>query len=282
MSTTWVQLLGSPFQIKFSDIRGVTTRLLDAGAGVPLICLHGIGGHLEAYSRNIRSHATHFRVLAPDFIGHGFSDKPDFPYEITTYAEHILDLMDSFGLPKANFSGASLGGWVAAWIAAKFPSKVNKLVLNTAGGFDIDQSVMERIKSLSMEAVTNPTRESVRKRLELIMADAASVTEELVEIRYQIYSQSGMVRTMENIMCIENIEIRRRNLLAPQLLKGITAPTFVIWTTRDPIFPVEVGRRFTECIPNSRLVVIEDCGHWPQFEKAAEFNRLQLEFLLSG
>jgi len=280
MSTTWLQLLDRPFQIRFAQARGVTTRILDAGTGAPLIFLHGMGGHLEAYSRNVRSHAVHFRVLAPDFIGHGFSDKPDLAYEIPAYSGHILDLMDSMGLDKANFSGASLGGWVAAWIAARFPERVNKLVLNTAGGFDIDQSVMERIKRLSMESVTNPTRDSVKKRLELIMAHPQSVTEELVDIRFQIYSQPGMMRTMENIMCLESKEVRLRNLLAPELLRKITAPTLVIWTTKDPIFPVEVGRRFTQYIPDCRFALMEDCGHWPQFEKADEFNRVHLEFLL--
>jgi 2-hydroxy-6-oxonona-2,4-dienedioate hydrolase len=280
MSTTWLQLLDCPFQVRFPQARGVTTRILDAGTGAPLMFLHGMGGHLEAYSRNVRSHAAHFRVLAPDFIGHGFSDKPDLAYEIPAYAGHILDLMDSMGLDKANFSGASLGGWVAAWIAARFPERVNKLVLNTAGGFDIDQSVMERIKRLSMESVTNPTRDSVKKRLELIMAHPQSVTEELVDIRFQIYSQPGMIHTMENIMCLESMEVRRRNLLAPELLRKITASTLVIWTTNDPIFPVEVGRRFTQYIPDCRFALMEDCGHWPQFEKADEFNRVHLEFLL--
>jgi len=280
MNTTWLQLFDCPFQIRFADVKGRTTRVLDAGTGTPLIFLHGIGGHLEAYSRNVRSHAAHFRVIAPDFIGHGFSAKPDLEYEIPAYARHILDLMDSMALQKAHLSGASLGGWVAAWIAANCPERVNKLVLNTAAGFDIDQHVMERIKRLSMEAVTNPTRDSVRKRLELIMANANSVTDELVEIRYRIYSQPGMVRTTENVMCLENMEVRQRNVLAPELLRKIKAPTLVIWTTNDPIFPVEVGRRFTQYIPNSQFALMEDCGHWPQFEKAEEFNRIQLEFLL--
>lgn len=280
MSTTWLQLWRSPFQVRFVEAKGVVTRILDAGTGVPLIFLHGIGGHLEAYSRNITSHAEHFRVLAPDLIGHGYSDKPDLAYEIPVYVEHILQLMDALGVKKANFSGASLGGWVAAWIAAKSPERVDKLVLNTAGGFESDPRVMERIKKLSMDAVNNPTRESVRKRIELIMADPRSVTDELVEMRYQIYTQPGMVRVMENVMCLENMEVRRRNLLTPELLRKITARTLVIWTTHDPIFPLEIGRKFTEYIPNSRFAVIERCGHWPQFENPEEFNKIQLEFLL--
>lgn len=279
MASVWVELLGLPFAQTYYDAAGVRTRCLEAGQGEALILLHGTGGHAETYVRNLAAHAPYFRTLAIDMIGHGFTDKPDRPYTIPVYVRHVLDFMDAAGIEKAHFSGESLGGWVAAWLASAYPQRVGKLVLNTAGGLVADPQVMERIRTLSRAAVDNPTREAVRKRLEFLMYDPATVTDELVEIRYRIYSQPEMRRAMENILCLQEMDTRTQNLFTPEQLRRITAPTLVLWTTHDPTAPPEVGRRFCDYIPDARFHVMEKCGHWPQFENAAEFNRLHLEFL---
>jgi 2-hydroxy-6-oxonona-2,4-dienedioate hydrolase len=281
MSTIWLDLLGGSVDVNFHDAGGIRTRTLEAGEGTPLIFLHGTGGHLEAYSKNILPHAEHLRVFAFDMIGHGFSSKPDMKYEIPVYVDHIIKFMDALGIEKAHISGESLGGWVAAWLAIYHPERVDKLVLNTAGGLGSNPEVMERLKRLSLAAVTDPTRESVRKRLEWLMYDPKSVTDELVELRYQIYLQPGMIRAMENILCLQEMEIRTPLILTPEMLQKITAPTLVVWTTHDPSYPAEVGRKFVDYIPDSRFVLMEECGHWPQFEQPDTFNRLHLEFLIS-
>jgi 2-hydroxy-6-oxonona-2,4-dienedioate hydrolase len=281
MATVWVELLGLSFAQTYYHAAGVCTRCLEAGQGEALILLHGTGGHAETYVRNLAAHAPYFRTLAIDMIGHGFTDKPNRPYTIPVYVQHVLDFMDAAGIEKAHFSGESLGGWVAAWLASEHPQRVGKLVLNTAGGLIADPQVMERIRTLSRAAVDNPAREAVRKRLEFLMYDPATVTDELVEIRYRVYTQPEMRQAMENILCLQEMETRKQNLFTPEQLRRITAPTLVVWTTHDPTAPPEVGRRFCEYIPNSRFHVMEHCGHWPQFESAEEFNRLHLEFLRS-
>lgn len=281
MYSAWVYVLGLPFVQKYYMAGGVKTRCLEAGAGEPLILLHGTGGHAETYIRNLAAHAPHFRTLAIDMIGHGFSNNPNIPYTIPVYVKHVLDFMDTAGIQKAHFSGESLGGWVAAWLASEHPQRVNKLVLNTAGGLVANPEVMERIRTLSRAAVNNPTRETVRKRLEFLMYDPATVTDELVEIRYRVYTQPDMRQGMENILCLQEMEIRQKNMFTPAQLKRITAPTLVLWTTHDPTAPPEVGKKFCDYIPDSRFHVMEKCGHWPQFESADEFNRLHLEFLLA-
>jgi len=138
---------------------------------------------------------------------------------------------------------------------------------------------MERIRNVSRAAVANPSRETARKRLEFAIFDPAMVTDELVEIRYRIYTQPGFRQAMENILCVQEMETRLKNVLTPERLQRIIAPTLVLWTTHDPTAPPSVGRKFCEYIANSRFVMMENCGHWPQFEKPEEFNRLQIEFL---
>ena len=212
--------------------------------------------------------------------GHGFTDKPDRNYEIIDYVEHLRDVIDAIGVEKAHISGESLGGWVAARFAALYPQRVDRLVLNTAGGMIADPRVMERLKTLSLAAVRSPDREATRKRLEFLMLDPTIVTEDLVEARFACFQRPGMVEAMERIMCLQDMDVRQRNMLRPEELGRIAAETLVLWTTHDPTASVEVGRRMSEQVKGSRFVVMENCGHWPQYEDPDTFNRIHLDFLL--
>jgi 2-hydroxy-6-oxonona-2,4-dienedioate hydrolase len=277
----WTDLAQGEFSLGYLNANGIRTRCLSAGRidSPPLLFLHGSGGHLEAYQRNILPHAAHLRVFAIDMLGHGFTDKPDRDYEIDDYVEHLVAFCDAAGLAKVHLSGESLGGWVAARFAIRYPHRLSRLVLNTAGGLSADPVVMERLRTLSLNAVRHPDRAAVRKRLEWLMHDPAVVTDDLVEMRYRIYSQPGAGKMMEHIMCLQIMEIRRRNMIAIEDLRRITAPTLVVWTDHDPTGKVEVGETFAREIPEARLVVMQNCGHWPQYEDPVTFNRLHLEFL---
>lgn len=278
----WTDLAQGEFSLTSVNINGIRTRCLTAGnpTSRPLLLLHGSGGHLETYQRNILHHAERLRVFAIDMLGHGFTAKPDHDYEIDHYVDHLIGFLDKMSLPRVFLSGESLGGWVAARLAIRHPARVAKLVLNTAGGLSADPAVMDRLRTLSMNAVRNPDRGAVRKRLEWLMHDPKVVTDDLVEMRYRVYTQPGAEEMMEHIMCLQLMDVRRRNMLRVEDLRAITAPTLVIWTDHDPTGKVEVGETFAREIPGARLVVMKNCGHWPQYEDAATFNRLHLDFLL--
>jgi 2-hydroxy-6-oxonona-2,4-dienedioate hydrolase len=127
--TVWTDLTGLEFSVSSVDVGGVPTRSLQAGSGPPLVFLHGTSGHLDGFSRNIAAHAEHFTVHAIDMLGHGYTGKPDRPYTIPTYVEHLLGYLDACGLESAHLAGQSLGGWVAAWAAAEHPDRVRSLSL---------------------------------------------------------------------------------------------------------------------------------------------------------
>jgi 2-hydroxy-6-oxonona-2,4-dienedioate hydrolase len=279
-TSLWPELMTGEFSLSYLQAGPIRTRVLRAGTdGEPLLLLHGVGGHLEAYQRNVRALAEHFQVAAIDMIGHGFTDKPDRDYEIDDYIGHVSDVIDSLGFGRVSISGESLGGWVAAKFAARYPERVNKIVLNTAGGLTADPAVMARIKETTMNAVRNVSYETVKARLEWLMHDKTQVTPDLIETRYAIYSQPGFVETMERIMCMQQLDIRKRNMITEDELHAIQAETLVLWTSHDPTGAVEVGERFARSIANARLVVMDNCGHWPQWEDVAGFNDLHVSFL---
>lgn len=278
----WSDLQGVAFEQGYLDAGGVRTRYLRAGdpSKPVLVLLHGSGGHAEAYIRNLAAHAEHFWTWSVDMLGHGYTDKPGHPLEIPRYVAHLIDVLDAIGAGTASISGESLGGWVAARAAIDHPDRVQRLVLNTAGGSQADPEVMKRIVTLSMAAVENPDWETVQARIKWLMADKSKDYDDIVASRQRIYRLPGFIDAMRDIMALQDPEIRARNLLGPGEYGKITAPTLVVWTSDDPTADVEEGRRIASMIPGARFELMPGCGHWPQYEDPATFNRLHLEFLL--
>ncbi|SPM40392.1 Lysophospholipase, alpha-beta hydrolase superfamily, partial [Mycobacterium numidiamassiliense] len=280
--SVWSDLQGVAFEQGYLDADGVRTRFLRAGdPDKPvLVLLHGSGGHAEAYIRNLASHSEHFHTYSIDMLGHGYTDKPGHPLEVSHYVAHLMAVLRTIGTDRVYLSGESLGGWVAARTAVDHPDAVVRLVLNTAGGSQADPEVMKRIITLSMAAAESPTWETVQARIKWLMADKSKDYDDLVASRQRIYRQPGFVDAMRDIMALQDPEIRARNILGPAQYGSITAPTLVLWTSDDPTADVTEGRRMASMIPGARFEVMQGCGHWPQYEDAKTFNSLHLDFLL--
>lgn len=281
-TSVWSDLNQVSFEQGFIDAGGYRTRYLHAGdrSKPTLLMLHGITGHAEAYVRNLQAASEHFSVWAIDFIGHGYSAKPEHPLEIKHYVDHVFKFMDAIGVDKVYMTGESLGGWVTARIASDHPEKVERILLNTMGGTMANPAVMERLYTLSMEAAADPSWERVKARLEWLMADPKMVTDDLIKTRQMIFQQPEWPMACEMNMALQNMEIRERNMLTDDDLRKISVPALVLWTTKDPSGPVDEGRRISELIPGAELAVMENCGHWPQYEDTATFNKILLDFLL--
>ncbi|GAA3161434.1 alpha/beta fold hydrolase [Rhodococcus baikonurensis] len=199
--TIWNELAGLDFELTTVDAGGVPTRSLQAGSGdEAVIFLHGTSGHLEAFARNIAPHAESYRVHAIDMLGHGYTGKPDYPYEIPRYVEHLVNYLDAVGLDRVHLVGESLGGWVAAYLASEQPERVLSLQLLAAGGTVANPVVMERIKTSTAKAVQSDDIELTRARMQLLMHDPADATEELVQARHRIYHQPDFVANIHNLL----------------------------------------------------------------------------------
>ncbi|MGW6292601.1 alpha/beta fold hydrolase [Streptomyces sp. NPDC055058] len=281
-TSVWSDLAQVEFRQGFLRTTSYRTRYLQAGSPDKplLLMLHGITGHAEAYVRNLAAHAEHFNCYAIDFIGHGYSTKPEHPLEIPHYIDQVHEVLDALGQDSAYFSGESLGGWVTARFAQLHPERTERIVLNTMGGTMANPKVMERLLTLSTQAAEDPSWERVRARLEWLMADPSMVTDDLVRTRQAIFEQPDWKTACRMNMALQDLEIRKRNMLSDDDLRAIRAEALVVWTTKDPSGPVDEGRRIADLIPRGRLAVIENAGHWPQYEQTETFNRMQLDFLL--
>ncbi|WP_328324800.1 alpha/beta fold hydrolase [Kribbella sp. NBC_00382] len=277
----WVALSATPHSIGYVQVGPWNTRVLQAGPedGEPLVLMAGTGGHLEAYAHNIAEFAERYRVIAYDYPGHGYTTHATSDLELPDYVVHLTGLLDALGIGAANLNGESLGGWVAVKFAAAHPERTLRLVLNTPGGTMARSEVMERIRSLSQAAADDPSDERIRARLEWLMADPATVTDELVDIRRTIYARAGFAESMRHILCLQDPEVRRRNLITDAELAAVPHGALVVWTSNDPSGPAAAGLEMAEKIRGGHFEHVTGAGHWPQWEQREKFNQLVLGFL---
>lgn len=280
--TLWTDLADVPYAVEYVDAGGLRTRALRAGSGEPVVLLHGTSGHLEAFVRNVAVLSADYECHAIDMMGHGYTDSPGVPYRIPGYVQHVLDYLDARGIESAHFIGESLGGWVSGRLAADHPERVRTLALVAAGGTVAKPEVMERIKTSTRHAVTTDDRDLTRRRLELLMHDPAHVTEELVDVRHAIYHRPEFVANIDHLLCLQEMENRTQDLLTPEQMGRITAPTRVVWGAENPFGDVPEARAMSEAIPGSELAIYPECGHWPQHEHADRFNKETLAFLAAN
>ncbi|HAC34828.1 MAG TPA: alpha/beta hydrolase [Gammaproteobacteria bacterium] len=288
MSSIWVDLMGVEYKQTFYNAGGIRTRALEAGEGPPLILLHGTGGHAEAYVRNLEAHAKHFHVYSIDMLGHGYTDAKECDYTMDDFVDHLVDFLDAIGAEQAYLSGESLGAMVASWTAIKHPQRVIKLVQNTGTLMAPNEKGKAELTDAlerSRKAAGKLTREAVRGRLGWLMAEPEkSVTDELIEVRYQVYNRPGMLPVMGKIaMNVLGKVIDDewcKQWVNPELMRDIQCPTLLLWTRHNPGQPVELAEEGMQFIPNARMVVLENSAHWPQWEEPEPFNKAHLEFLL--
>lgn len=280
----WPACMASPIRQYWLEADGVRTRCIRVGEekGPPVVMLHGVTGHAEAFLRNVGSLGADHDVMALDFPGHGLSSFEDRSYEVEGYLKHLDAVLSaSFGTTPVILVGLSLGGWVAIEFAARQPERIRALVLAAPGGATYNREVMTNIRVLTANAVEACTRASVRRRLEWLMADPTAVTEDLVEARYFIYSQAHMKEAVMQILCLQDPEIRKRNLIARETWPAVRCPALVIWGDSDGTGPLAVGESIADRLPLGQFVAFDQCGHWPQFERAKQFNAQCRDFIES-
>jgi HOMODA hydrolase len=271
-------------EIRFVQTRSFgRIRIAEAGdkSAPAIIFQHGINGHLEAYAKNLIPLSSEFRVIAFDYVGHGLSDKPVLEYSPHLLVEQLAELMDALDLQRAHLSGESLGGWVSGLFAAKYPHRIDKLMLNTAAGLPVvsekGKADLQNLMALNARNVNNvPTPESVRARLNWLMHEKNHhlVNDELLDLRLGIYLRPD-TRVVAPI--INAIISRHDDYLIP--LDKIACPTLFLWTLDNPIHDLETARASQARIPGSELYVMEgDSAHWPQYEAPDEFNEVAARF----
>ena len=260
-----------------ADANGIKTNYLEAGKGDPVVLIHGSGPGVTSYANwrlVLPVLAENFRVLAPDMVGFGFSERPaNIEYGVQTWADQVVGLMDTLELPRAHMVGNSFGGAIALRIATQHPDRVGKLVLMGSMGvpFPITEG-LERVWGYE------PSFENMRKVLDVFAYSRDLVNDELAEVRYRGSIQPGFQESFAAMfpaprqrwveaMCTPEDDIRR-----------LPHRTLIVHGREDQVIPVQTSLRLMELIDNADLSVFSHCGHWSMIERTEDFNRNVSEF----
>ena len=264
---------GQAPQEKSVTVFGAKINYVEAGdpAKPKVILLHGLGGSVATWATNTGAIAQSYHVIALDQVGFGKSDKPALKYRVGTYADFLDKFMSELKIEKASLVGNSMGGWVAGLMAIKYPNRVEKIVLADAAGI-----VPANISEAQIYQLNNSTRDEIRANMKLIFANPLFQNNEaLVDQFMTARVTAGDGATINSL--IESIK-RREDFLNDRLAE-IKKPTLIIWGKQDGLLPVADAYTFNKGIAGSELAIFDQCGHVPQFEKAADFNKAVLAFL---
>lgn len=284
----WVELLGTETRILQGKYK---TRILQAGQkdAPALLLLHGTGGHLENYARNIQALAQNFHVIALDFLWHGYSQTENYDPEIIPFlVDQVIDVMDQLHINSAHIEGQSLGGWVAMQLALTHPARVNRLVLTTTMGYRPNEnSIAHYVEpnwaanvASSVEVLQNPTYENVRSRMTRILAKPERITDEAILVRQALYQQPALAEVQQKFITeYLSGQIIKKHVMTDALANNIQQPTLVYWGDANRT-PPAFGQHIAQQVKNGQFFCAEDTGHWAQFESAITHNRVVTQFLL--
>lgn len=259
------------------EIFGQKIHYLEAGSASnpAVILLHGLGGDTSNWALTIPALSGKYHVYTPDQIGFGKSDKPITNYSVRMLVEFLDVFCKKLGIQKATLVGNSLGGWTAAAFAIAHPEKVDKLVLVCAAGYTPKRYGGQELSKEALAALNPSTTEDFKRLFSVIFYNKAMLTDQFVEQALTAKFKRGDGYTINSF--IEAV-MRGEDFLDGKTQK-IKAPTLALWGKDDGLTPLAMGKAFAEDIPGAQLVVIDQCGHVPQMEKAAEFNAALLKFL---
>jgi 2-hydroxymuconate-semialdehyde hydrolase len=255
----------------------ILTNYHDVGAGAPVLLLHGSGPGVSAmanWRHTMGPLSEHFRVLAPDMVGFGYTSRPEGTvYGPDTWVAHVVGFLDALGIERTHIIGNSLGARIALGLALEHPDRLDRLILMGAG-------VLRRETSPALKVTRSyePTPEFMRKVLEGFAYDPAIVTDAMVDERYRASVEPGAYEAYSQ-MFRDAQHAGNATTLADEALPKVQAETLIVHGFDDKVIPYELSVRMLTLIPDSRLHVIRRCGHWAQLEHAEAFNRLAIAFL---
>jgi 2-hydroxy-6-oxonona-2,4-dienedioate hydrolase len=282
MTTVWHELARVPHALRYVEAAGVRTRVLEAGSGRPVMLLHGTGGHLEVFSRNVGPLSEDHHVVAVDLAGHGFSESPaGFSYDWPRLAEHVLETAVQLGLERPVIVGEALGAQLAQWIAIRHPQTVSGVVLACTVIVPADLADPEALPSglaefqeLTARALEDPTEPVMRRRLEWLLHDPSVLPDELVDLRVAMWAPEAVRDAQRELLASYAAARTDPELQVTSAeVAAIEVPVLVVWSNGNPLQPPAVGRSFAALLPEgSEYLEFEHSGMWPQFEEAARFN----------
>jgi pimeloyl-ACP methyl ester carboxylesterase len=252
---------------RFTEIDGVRIHYQEKGVGTPLVLLHGFTSSTYSWKDVFEPLSRTFRVIAVDLKGFGFSGKPDGDYTRRAQAQLVAHLLDHLKIEKAWLGGNSMGGEIALNVALANPQRVAGLILIDSAGVEVRGGsslapayVRVPFVGRALTALALTSDKLVREGLGKSFFDDAKITNERVAHYFR------PLRTRGGQLAALRARTQAGQFPIEQDLGRVNARTLIIWGAEDAVIPLAAGRTMNSLIKNSKLVIIEKCGHLPQEE----------------
>lgn len=267
---------------RYVDVNGIKIHYNEAGQGPALFCFHGGGPGANAWDNskhNLDELAEHFRCILMDMPGYGGSDKDaklnGTPLDLFC-ANLILGVMEQLGIDRAHLYGSSQFCPACLRFGIEFPDRIGKIIIQASGvarGANyFTPAPPEGIKALGAYA-ENPTRENMEKMMHLFIPKDELCTEEMIDARFAAAQIPGQLAGRREMAASKNSD------LLP-IISRLKAPVLVVWGHHDRMVPWEGALSALALIPDVRIHIWGGgTGHFVEYEKPDEFNRLVTGFL---
>ncbi len=249
-----------------------------SGSGTPVLMIHGSGPGVSAWAnwrQAIPALARDRRVIAPDMVGFGYTDRPaGIEYSMDTWVRQGLDLLDALGLERVHLVGNSFGGALAMALAIRAPERVQRLVL--MGSVGVPFPITEGLDAVwGYEA----SFENMRRIMDYFAWSRDLVNDELAKLRYEASIRPGFQESFSAMFPAPRQRWVDAMTSAEADIRALPHETLVIHGREDKVIPLSNSLTLADWIPNAQLHVFGHCGHWTQIEHSARFNRLVGDFL---
>ena len=264
--------------LKIMMLHGDRVAYRDEGAGEVLLLIHGIGGSSNSWSGVIPLLAKKYRVIAPDLLGHGESDKPRGDYSVGAFAVLLRDLLDALDIPQVTVIGHSLGGGIAMQFAHQHGQYCKRIVLISSGGFGGDVGRVLRVLSLPGSELVLPV---IASRPAILAGNAVRAlmgSSDRFKARPSLSNRDNrqaFLRTLRSVVDFRGQAVCALNRLG---LHGFL-PALIISGDEDRVIPVEHARAAHQMLPNSRLHIMSGVYHHPATERPETVAHLIDDFV---
>lgn len=254
------------------------TNCHDFGTGAPVLLLHGSGPGVSAWANwrlVLPVLAERARVIAPDLAGFGYTKTDqDVVFDIDLWIEQILTLLDKLGVAKTSLVGNSFGGAMALHFAARYPERVERIVLMGSVGASFPLTYgLDRVWGYGGLV------EEMRDLIRIFVYDQTIVTEDLVQLRYAASIRDDVQTRFSSLFPAPRQRWVDALALEDNAICALSMPILLIHGANDAVVPLECSRTLAAKLPKSHLVEIDKCGHWVQIEQTARFVKEVCSFL---
>ncbi|KAB7623330.1 alpha/beta fold hydrolase [Alkalilimnicola sp. S0819] len=255
------------------------TNYHDQGEGSPVMLIHGSGPGVTAWANwrlVIPKLAEHFRVVAPDMVGFGYTERPEgWDYNMDSWVRHALDFMDALELPQVDLVGNSYGGALALALTARHPERVRRLILMGSVGVPFQITP-------ELDAVWGytPSVENMGEMMRTFAYDTSLLSEELARMRYEASIRPGVQEAYAAMFPAPRQRWVDAMVTPEEQIRAIRQHTLMVHGRDDRVIPLETSLKLHQLIERSQLHVFGQCGHWTQIEHNARFCKLATDFFL--